>query len=319
MSAAMMPGYSFVIPAYNDAVGLRRHFQYFRECRERVQLIVVDDCSQDDTPQVIANPELPGNVRLTYHRMEQNAGPAAARNKGIELAEEDWLLFLDADDLLAPLFFEVMGCLPDAPDFDFAMFKHHLSLSEQDRYTYNMHAVDRRFFSNRDMVKFPYDHYRLKEVPGVLATVNFPWNKLYRREFLLKADIRFPDLRMHEDIGPHWHSFLRCDSFAVLGWAPPLITHYEIPASGRATQYVGEKRMGIFSELERVESELDKHTHAKTLTPAFENFCDETFRWLTGALCDQGGADGDIWRPRYEASVKAYRSKSQFLTQETVK
>lgn len=315
----MTPGYSFVIPAYNDAEGLQRHFQYFAQCHDRVQLVIVDDCSLDETQDVVAAANLPGNVRVTYHRMEQNSGPGVARNTGLDLAEEDWLLFLDADDVLAPLFFDVVNCLPDDPIFDFAMFKHHLSFSRGARFTYNMHAVDRAFFSSRLKTEFPYDLCKLHDCPGVLATVNFPWNKLYRREFLLRAQIRFPDLRMHEDVSPHWSSFLRCDRFAVLGWAPPLLTHFEIPSSDRATQYVGEKRLAIFSELERVEKEIGKHTRAKALEGVFSGFCDDIFTWLTGGLCDQGGQDGEIWRPRYQEAIVDYRAKSQILKQETSK
>ncbi|WP_152618556.1 glycosyltransferase family 2 protein, partial [Leisingera sp. ANG-Vp] len=44
-----LPGYSFIIPAYNDAAGLQRHFAYFATCSERVQLVIVDDCSADGT------------------------------------------------------------------------------------------------------------------------------------------------------------------------------------------------------------------------------------------------------------------------------
>lgn len=309
----MSASYSFVIPAYNDAPGLRRHLSYFAARPEHIQLVIVDDGSDDDTGEVIAQADLPDNVTLTYHRMAENAGPAAARNLGMTLAEHDWLMFLDADDLLTPAFFETIRVLPDQPCFDFAMFKHHISGNRDHRYTYLMHPVDRSFFSRQKQVRFPLDHYRLSDCPDVMATVNYPWNKLYRRSFLERAEIRFPDMRMHEDITPHWQSFLRCDSFAVLGWAPPLITHYEIAASGRATQYVGEKRMGVFDDLARLEEEILTHAQSPLIRPVFDDFCTRLFDWLHGALCDQGGEDGDTWRPRYLAAAETFRARSRIM------
>lgn len=303
--------YSFVIPAYNDRDGIARHLAYFRQVRDPVQLVIVDDCSEDDTADLVAAAAMPAQIEITYHRQPENAGPAAARNTGMDLATRDHVMFLDADDLLADCFFEVMRFAPFAPGVDFVMFKHHLSARANLRYSYDMHQVDRAFFSRGPYGAFPNQQFRLKDRPGALATVNFPWNKLYRRDFLRQAGIRFPDLRMHEDITPHWQSFLRCEAFGVLYWAPPLVTHYEIPQGARATQYVGEKRMGIFEELARVEAELLTHPDAEILKPVFVEFCGHLFHWMTGPLCSANDADSRLWQGRYKAAVAAFWEAAQ--------
>jgi glycosyltransferase involved in cell wall biosynthesis len=82
-----------------------KHAQYLKQAVESVlaqtyrpiEIIVIDDGSPDNTPQVAAKF---GN-RIIYHRQE-NAGLSAARNKGISLARGEYLLFLDADDYLQP-------------------------------------------------------------------------------------------------------------------------------------------------------------------------------------------------------------------------
>jgi len=297
---------SFIIPAYNDAAGLERHFRYFSDARRPVQLVVVDDGSSDGTEALIAGADLPAEVELTYHRMAVNGGPAAARNMGITLAGRGRAMFLDADDLLTPSFFAVTDLAPFPPGMDFVLFKHHLSQRADQRFTYEMHPIDRAFFSHAVDGSFPLKQIRLKDRPKAPATINFPWNKLYRTAFLREAGITFPDLRMHEDITPHWQSFLRCRTFGVLFWAPPLITHYEIPDSGRATQYVGEKRMAAFAELAQVETELLTHPDAELLTPVFREFCSSLFGWMTGGLCAENGIEGQEWRPRYKAAAEAF-------------
>lgn len=308
---AMSHSYSIILPAYNDATGLARHFAYFAARPEQIQLIVVDDCSTDDTQAVVEAAALPDNITLTYHRMAQNGGPAPARNKGLTLAENDLVLFLDADDILAPSFFDYMRLAPFGEDVDFVMFKYHLSPSAETPLTYVMHKIDRAFFSARPTSDFPMPIFRFEDRPKAAATVNFPWNKLYRRQFLLEADILFPDLRMHEDIAPNWHSFLRCKRFGILYWAPPLITHFEAAGSARATNYVGEKRMPAFDELTRIEKELMDHPRFGKLQPAFADFCEDLFTWMENGLCTQGGPGSGEWSARYRNAAETFWANAQ--------
>ncbi len=303
--------FSFIIPAYNDADGVARHLDYFRIRPEPIQLVIIDDCSTDDTEARVRAADMPDNVEVTYCRLKKNGGPAEARNTGITLASREFVLFLDADDLLTPYFFDYIRLAPMGKGVDFVMFKHHLATEPDQRYSYDMHHTDRAIFTRRPG-SFPSPIYRLKDRPGVAATVNFPWNKLYRRQFLLDAEICYPDLRMHEDIAPHWQSFLRCDRFAVLYWAPPLLTHYEVADGRRATNYIGENRMPVFDELRRLQQEIAAHPEVDTISPVFGHFRFHLFHWLTDVLCADGTPDAALWRGRYGEAITA------LLAEETV-
>jgi len=89
---------SAVIPTYNNARHIRSAIDsILRQTSKVDEIIVVDDGSTDDTEQVIANL----HYDIVYHR-QVNQGPSVARNKGIELAQGDWIAFLDADDQWQP-------------------------------------------------------------------------------------------------------------------------------------------------------------------------------------------------------------------------
>lgn len=82
-----------IIPSYNRALLTARAVRSVLDQSEPVdEIIVVDDGSTDDTHERLA--DLP--VRYVH---QENAGGAAARNVGIEIASSEWIAFLDSDDV----------------------------------------------------------------------------------------------------------------------------------------------------------------------------------------------------------------------------
>lgn len=66
-----------------------------------LQLIVSDDGSTDETPDIARSAAL-RDARVTVLRSETAGGPAAARNRALEVATGDWIAVVDADDLIHP-------------------------------------------------------------------------------------------------------------------------------------------------------------------------------------------------------------------------
>lgn len=89
---------SIVIPCYNYARYLPDAIDSaLAQTYRALEVIVVDDGSTDETPSVVAR----YGDRIRYIRRE-NGGLAAARNTGIRAATGQWILPLDADDVLDP-------------------------------------------------------------------------------------------------------------------------------------------------------------------------------------------------------------------------
>lgn len=108
---------SVVIPARNAEATLGDALDsLLRQTRRDWQAIVVDDGSTDGTARVADDfARRDGRVRLLSDGRAAE-GVAAARNRGIAVAEGRWLLFLDADDWIAPAFVaRMLGALDTHP------------------------------------------------------------------------------------------------------------------------------------------------------------------------------------------------------------
>ncbi|MDR3639315.1 MAG: glycosyltransferase [Isosphaeraceae bacterium] len=97
----MEPTVSVIIPTFN-------YGNYIGECTEALlsqkfgefEAIIVDDCSTDGTFD-----KLHGNLpdeRFRIHRQDRNQGASVARNTGVGMARGEYIVFVDADDLLLP-------------------------------------------------------------------------------------------------------------------------------------------------------------------------------------------------------------------------
>jgi glycosyltransferase involved in cell wall biosynthesis len=136
VTMSQRPSFAVVIPTYNRARRLLRTLEtVFCQEHPASEIIVVDDCSTDETPVVLErlateHPEL----RVVRH--DQNRERSASRNTGMELATAEYVTFLDSDDWMYP------WNLRDANDFVLAtgsQFFHNLyhTVDESGRHVRN--------------------------------------------------------------------------------------------------------------------------------------------------------------------------------------
>ena len=98
----MVPLFSIILTTYNRSQFLPRAMgSVLAQTFTNFELIIIDDCSTDNTPQIVA--EFTDN-RITYIRQDHNQGISTARNTGIKHAKGEYLCFLDDDDEYLPAF-----------------------------------------------------------------------------------------------------------------------------------------------------------------------------------------------------------------------
>lgn len=92
---------SIIMPSYNTAAYIAESIRsVLAQTYPDWELIIVDDCSTDDTDAVVA-PFL-SDARIRYLKNDVNSGAAVSRNRALREAKGKWIAFLDSDDLWHP-------------------------------------------------------------------------------------------------------------------------------------------------------------------------------------------------------------------------
>ena len=168
-----------------------------------LEVILVDDGSTDRTAQ-IAREYVDKDPRFQLVQ-QPNAGLGAARNTGLRHVTGDLVAFLDSDDFVPRKAYGTMvrSLQRSGSDFAVGSFKRE----EGGRLRERIWA--RRVHANRRLGT------TIDEVPEVLANV-FAWTKMFRRTFLERTGLQFPEGVRYEDQVPMTRAYLLARAFDVL-------------------------------------------------------------------------------------------------------
>ncbi|WP_202107651.1 glycosyltransferase family 2 protein [Succinivibrio dextrinosolvens] len=189
------PVLSVVMPVHNSC-------KYLRTCLDSVlnqkmrdfELIAIDDASSDDSYKILLDFE-EQDSRLKVLRNDVALGAAKTRNKGLELAKGEFIIFLDSDDFFELDFFERMLHAVELNNANIAICDIWLRDERKGREflfnnnTKSMSSLLRGTFCPED-----YNNIIFYGMPFA------PFNKLIRRNVLLEKNIRFQDIPNSNDV-----------------------------------------------------------------------------------------------------------------------
>lgn len=194
-----LPAVSVVIPMYNVE-------KYIGECLDSLlaqtfqnfEVIVVDDCSTDNSFAVVERYAPKFNGRLIISKTEENTGNVAfPRNKGLNLSRGEYIQFVDADDMLIKTALEELYGLAK---------KHGVEVVCCEQfYKIDANGENKRIltYQRGKLVDKPtYESSNLKErVKRIMDEryLTVPWNKLVKRDLIMRHEIFFPSLKTSED------------------------------------------------------------------------------------------------------------------------
>ena len=272
---------TIAIPAHNDTQLLARLLSRLAQLRLAQHVIVVDDGSDPaiDARTLCQTSGFDAGV-LTLLRQDAPQGAGAARNLALHHVTTSHLLFLDADDLPTRELRDLVRALPPhAADFDFCLFQHHDSRMERDTLWGQM-DFDQRLWTQAGLAQGALHPVTETAAQLLAQTANYPWNKIYRSDFLREHGIRCSTTLVHNDIALHWRSFLH--GTRILASDHVGVIHFVHPAGRRLTNQLGAERLQVFIPLEQVALEIT--ATQSPYAPAFFGFVLGLLDWAHGTL-----------------------------------
>lgn len=227
------PTLTIVVPIHNESSRLPRLFDSLEAQGPRLsttQVVYVDSASEDDSSDVVRRQGLRGSDELIC--LESNHGPGAARNAGLERAVGEWIMFIDADDALAPGALEtIYESMQRTSEDELDLIAFNWRYSDADPSTV-LKRRDHRYLGD------PCAWLRRFSQHQVDGSVIF-W--AFRRSLIEGEKLRFDD-GLHEDVYFLFRSYFAARSVAYID--QPLYVKY--PHRGSVTSTTSSLHLAGF-------------------------------------------------------------------------
>ena len=263
-----MPKVSVIIPVYNVE-------KYLRECLDSVinqtlrdiEIICINDGSTDNSLEILKKYAQKDNRIVLINK--ENEGAGEARNKGLEKAQGDFVIFFDSDDYMATDCLEKLINKAQKVNADITICRSYRFDDGKDNFTIMNWAIKDKFL--------PQATFCPKEIPSKVFQfcVGWPWDKLYKREFVVNNNLKFQNLRHSNDT--FFVLFSLCCATSITIIQDALVYHRLNSGSLAATRV---KRPDCFYfALKELLKNLKKRKYYEKYKQSFINYCIEFPFW----------------------------------------
>lgn len=180
--------FSIIIPVYNVEKYIRKCMQTVMEQTFRdYEVIVVDDETPDNSMAIVEEfaEEYPGMIQMIHQKNTRQGG---ARNRGVQEARGEYLLFVDSDDYVSPRLLEVVDSHLRRVPCDILGFQYQKVTEEG------------KLLQTEGLASLLPGRYVPRENQEILMLPVGPVLKAYRREFYVESGFAFPEKVLYEDM-----------------------------------------------------------------------------------------------------------------------
>lgn len=251
-----------VLEAAVDSV-LRQTFTDF-------ELICIDDGSRDGSPAIL---DSYAKADPRVHVIHQtNSGPANARNAGLELASGEYVILLDSDDVFEPDLLEKLLSPLEGTGAD-------VSVCRSDAFDNDTNEHEAAPWTAKvDQLPVGSKVFTVDDMPDTVlsAFVGWPWDKLYRRSFLEKHQLRFPDLKNSEDLLFVFMSLVLADGIVLVG---DELIHHRMNRTGSVSNSRLKDPLGFYKATCMLRQQLGLLPNCEKLLWGFDNWALDYALW----------------------------------------
>lgn len=198
---------SVIVPIYNVEQFLSKCIQsIINQSYSRLEIILVDDGSTDDSPQICDEfKEKDKRIKVIH---KKNGGLSDARNVGIEVASGEYIGFVDSDDYIDELMYEKLlnACIRN---------NSYISICGRNIVNIDNDILCQQFTVEKEVV---YDgKTAIKKLLLWDSCDSAAWDKLYKKE--LFEDLKYPLGVWSEDYAVTSRIFAKADKIVHVGEA----------------------------------------------------------------------------------------------------
>ena len=202
---------SIITPVYNAEQYIEQTIQtILNQTYQNWELLLVDDCSTDQSATIIQRYQIEEPNRIQYHRMETNSGAAKSRNRGIEEAKGKYITFIDADDLWEP-----------------TKLARQIEFMKKGKYDFSCTSYEFADSQGKGNGKIAHVPASLTYQEALKNTIIFTSTVMFHMDKLQKEDIQMPDVKS-EDTATWWKILKK--GYTVHG-IDEVLVYYRRPAN----------------------------------------------------------------------------------------
>lgn len=197
--------FSIIVPVYNVADYLRKCVKSIvaNDCSDS-EILLVDDGSTDGISGTLCDELAAENPDLIRVIHKPNGGLGDARNKGIEQARGEYLVFIDSDDHIAPDYLSTISAQIDKTHADVYTFDFFCEYPD-------------RVETTEDTRQLPLQTpFCLSQQPTLLLHSPTAWSRVWKRSLFLSTGIRYPGRVWYEDIRTSGKLFAHAQSIVAV-------------------------------------------------------------------------------------------------------
>lgn len=254
---------SVIMPVYNAGELLNRSVSMLlRQTYANIEILLVDDGSTDDSLERARKiEETDRRVRVIH---QENMGPAAARNTGMENARGEYYYFVDSDDEISEDTVLTLSSAIERDGVDLAVCGH--SWVNKSGESFMTKTYEHKIFDG-EYVRSHYDEFIVKTNP--YAMFGALWNKLYKAEIIKKNNLGIPLVRKGED---EIFNMMYLSCIDSVSFVPEVLYKYYIQPTEINSQKYFEGYFEKIIELKNKQLEIAYNWNRKN-TRVLEHIC----------------------------------------------
>lgn len=232
-----MPFISIIIPTYNNEEHIEQAIDScFDSDFDDFEIIIINDASTDSSGEKLSYLKKKYNEKIKLINNTKNIGSGPSRNTGIDLANGEYLLFLDGDDWFEPNAVQSAANVAKQTNAEVIIFNHQRVWADNtktanipNRYT-NLGLQEKELSNPKDR-------------KGAIKNLHTVWNKSYKTSYIKRINIKF-NSGIYQDIP--WSIKAVCMANTVY-YSPVILVNYRQRA-GAVTKTISTAHFKVFKQ-----------------------------------------------------------------------